>query len=81
MGWLETVPDPTSAPAQHLTESAWKVPEVPLTVPKPPRSQLQQCLAQFGDVFTQHDKDHGQIALIEHEIHMEGPPVHVPYHR
>lgn len=43
--------------------------------------QLHQMLHEFGDLFEQSEDDIGLTHCFEHEIHKQGPPVRLPYHR
>lgn len=60
-------------------------PILPIAIPTGLTTDQQQQLKQLflcrHTVFPQHEEDFGQMDLISHEIHIEGPPVQIPFRR
>lgn len=57
------------------------LPAIPAGLTTNQQQQLQQLLLRHHIVFAQHKQDFGRTSLIQHEIHTEGPPEHVPFWR
>lgn len=56
-----------------------KMPELPSYLSLAERQQQQLVFLEYQDLLVQHISDLGCTQVIEHQIHMEGSPVLVPY--
>lgn len=58
---------------------SWKLPELPPHVSPVEQQQLLQVLLEYQDLLAQYNSNLKHTQLIEHQIHIEGGPVWVPY--
>ena len=79
IGTVEVVEEETDCSRVDAEEAG--LPPVPEELTDIKKKKLRELLEEFKDVFAGKDFKLGNTDLIEHKIHMKGPPIRQPYRR
>ena len=67
----------------HLTQSpaGGQMPQIPDLLSSEQQRDLRRLLDEYKDVFSKEGNPISSTSLVEHEIHIEGPPIRLPFRR